>query len=457
MRSCRQLDHVPRPRGGKRKARELPPPVGRGQHIIMPWETVQWSNIKRKIEADIKTPADMDNRIIQLHESSTIRCKDFLTTWETLSPAPVFYVDAGPTTSPEPMFAFLKMLILAGPKTFDGFRVPILCTGKTSNTILNRKQIATMFACAWFGLFNYDDYLSRGSITLEDLPEFSLLNIFVKCKTTALQCVIEYFEQVRCADKEWLTGRVAFHRSMLAVAPKWAVSEMPLTDVMIGEGNSVDNSPITTHVTFASEYIGGEPFINSPTPEEAVMLSRPETMIASLICTKLSPADSLTVIGAHKISLLGGYGSSLRWLGPNTENNKETIININSSTQTGNEQFTQRFDIDLNKAYCGFAALGAVTNVATGNWGHGLFGGNPEVKLIQQFLAASQCGRILVYYPHNHDFEVKLESFMTWILSQDMTVGDLYEAYKDLVGKAGTGPHARLSELHLFESIMEEY
>ncbi|KAL6344172.1 hypothetical protein AAG906_031886 [Vitis piasezkii] len=66
--------------------------------------------------------------------------------------------------------------------------------------------------------------------------------------------------------------------------------------------------------------------------------------------------------------------------------------------------------------------------VVTGNWGCGAFGGDPELKTIIQWLAASQALRPFISY---HTFGVEalktLDEVIQWILSHKWTVGDLWD------------------------------
>lgn len=65
--------------------------------------------------------------------------------------------------------------------------------------------------------------------------------------------------------------------------------------------------------------------------------------------------------------------------------------------------------------------------VATGNWGCGAFGGDPEVKVVIQWLAASQAQRpFILYYTFHLGVLQKLEVVVQWILSQGWTVGELW-------------------------------
>ncbi|CAH8382027.1 unnamed protein product [Eruca vesicaria subsp. sativa] len=65
--------------------------------------------------------------------------------------------------------------------------------------------------------------------------------------------------------------------------------------------------------------------------------------------------------------------------------------------------------------------------VATGNWGCGVFGGDPELKAMIQWLAASQAQRPFIsYYTFGAEALENLDQVTKWILSHDWTVGDLW-------------------------------
>ncbi|XP_020686347.2 poly(ADP-ribose) glycohydrolase 1 [Dendrobium catenatum] len=65
--------------------------------------------------------------------------------------------------------------------------------------------------------------------------------------------------------------------------------------------------------------------------------------------------------------------------------------------------------------------------IATGNWGCGAFGGDPEIKCVIQWLAASQALRPFMHYYTFGTTELqKLDEVSHWILSHGWTVGDLW-------------------------------
>ncbi|KAL9237551.1 hypothetical protein vseg_012085 [Gypsophila vaccaria] len=78
--------------------------------------------------------------------------------------------------------------------------------------------------------------------------------------------------------------------------------------------------------------------------------------------------------------------------------------------------------------------------IVTGNWGCGAFGGDPEVKAMIQWLAASQALRPFVSY---HTFELEklqnLDLVTQWILAHKWTVGDLWTMLVDYCSKRRKG------------------
>ncbi|XP_052208224.1 poly(ADP-ribose) glycohydrolase 1-like isoform X2 [Diospyros lotus] len=70
--------------------------------------------------------------------------------------------------------------------------------------------------------------------------------------------------------------------------------------------------------------------------------------------------------------------------------------------------------------------------IATGNWGCGAFGGDPELKATLQWLAASEALRPFIsYYTFGVEALQTLEQVTHWILSHEWTVGELWNMLVD--------------------------
>ena len=96
-------------------------------------------------------------------------------------------------------------------------------------------------------------------------------------------------------------------------------------------------------------------------------------------------------------------------------------------------------DRELLKAYSGFTiaapgpseptdADGLLPAVATGNWGCGAFGGDPELKAVLQLLASSAAGRGVKYFAvGNAELCEGLATLCGALSATDMVPVELYE------------------------------
>ena len=98
-------------------------------------------------------------------------------------------------------------------------------------------------------------------------------------------------------------------------------------------------------------------------------------------------------------------------------------------------QFNQKDIIrDIHKAYVGFNLINLYGNniektIATGNWGCGAFGGNHELKFIQQWIAASFAGvKRLDYYTFSHNKMQNAITFYESVKNKYQKADNLYRA-----------------------------
>ena len=68
--------------------------------------------------------------------------------------------------------------------------------------------------------------------------------------------------------------------------------------------------------------------------------------------------------------------------------------------------------------------------VATGNWGCGAFKGSPDLKFLIQLMAASECGRNLVYYTfQNKKLKRELQEMYEFLNDKNLTVGKIFRLF----------------------------
>lgn len=451
------------------------------QQILLPHLRADWRELLPKISEPIKSLVDLDVRICAIYKnkmrSRTIA--DLFTSyysddqWDPV--ALKFRISQKEFI--ESIIPTMQQLVLALPKLFKGKILPVLAG--SGNIVLSRAQIAAILSACFLGLFGFK-YVSAGKIKAADLQDFSFCNIFIHKNLFALQCLMEYFATI--ARRIAKSGQNALESEIIIIYRKsaedcadidWKTSDMPLGEIALGNaadggiGRVDDCTATSLHVNFANACCCGSMFAETMTYEEILFLSRPEAFVAALICTKMDAGEAIAIFGATKYSSIGGFGLNVRFGGSYLieqklcSNGREsaesmikhTIVCIDPSTNSSpKSQFITDFMRDLAKAYIGFSIVSPEHLIATGNWSQTGYNCNMQLRILQQWLAASQHGKFLIYYAIIPDFESELLAFVDWCIGQDLTVGALfckYWAVMDALMKSKTS----LSGINIFEEI----
>ncbi|XP_073225078.1 poly(ADP-ribose) glycohydrolase 1-like isoform X4 [Cicer arietinum] len=265
----------------------------------------------------------------------------------------------------------------------------------------------------------------------------------------------------------------------------WSTSVIPLCRFEVqSSGRIEDHSSEAVEVDFANEYLGGGALRRGCVQEEIRFMINPELISGMLFLPSMADNEAIDIVGVERFSSYKGYASSFRFSGDYVDEKdldalgrrKTRIVAIDALCGPGMRQYREKYLLrEINKAFCGFlhqspcqqyqkilhenfdAASATSTSmdtseasnsyeeirnsqndydmmeknndigVATGNWGCGAFGGDPEVKTIIQWLAASQAQRpFIAYYTFGLDALQNLDKVVCWILLQRWTVGDLW-------------------------------
>ena len=439
--------------------------------IILPWETRNWAKTKEIFLDPITSVVDMDSRISTLNRG-------------LLKPRTIsdlfnkYFTDdeyAKDRISQEHfidnILPMMQSLILGGRKLFRDTKLTPLISNKSRNITLTRKQVATLLSCAWFGLFSYKYVIGRD---IDDFPEMTFINMFIEHNMFALQCFLTYFNKIYSyignKTPSFNSGIIILSRNCANSFPQWETIDSPITEIMIGEGN-VDDSPAKLQVGYCEDYIGGELFKDPLNQGDLTLLIRTESLVSLLFCERMSPNESVNVIGCEKFINYNGYGSGIRFISKfiddvkygKSKNNElmaqHSIIFMDASPKTSTtDQMITEFDRDLNKAYCGFSSLkfSRLENVSSGNWSYRFRGCNMQVKFIQQVLATSYSDKCLVYHPNSNDFEEEVIPFIDWIMDNELTVADLYVSYLSAIKNCYSEKGNR-NNIDIFARIMDEY
>jgi len=317
---------------------------------------------------------------------------------------------------------------------------------------LVRSLLSHMFLCT------FDDFPphSKGEMPMRNFTELLAVKhpAYEKSELAKLRMMIHYFE--RTCDGIHGNLRIT-RRGMAHPDDAWMASERPLLPMevvprMVGFEDPLHGQKCL-HADFANMFLGGGVICGGNVQEEIRFSICPELMAAMLLCPVMLPHEAIQIIGAEQFSAYGGYGGRLEYAGsfedPSPREADGTVLNGIAAIDAldgRHGSFDLRFQLrienmlrEMNKAAAGFqlpagdaATAAAFPCVATGNWGCGVFGGFVELKALLQWLAASEKGIALRYFPFDEDFGPRLEQSTKELVDRKVTVGQLWRALAGL-------------------------
>ncbi|KAL4561255.1 hypothetical protein LXL04_033419 [Taraxacum kok-saghyz] len=355
----------------------------------------------------------------------------------------------------------------AGLKT--GLR--LLKSQETGIVLLSQELIGALLACSFFCLF------PNGSRGANHLPVINFDRLFAtlyddndnKKQENKIKCIIHYFKRISSSTP---AGNVSFERKVLANAenlddipyPKaesWSKSKVSLCPFEVCSSGLIENnSKEALEVDFANKYLGGGALTRGCVQEEIRFMISPELIAGMFFLPRMAENEAIEVVGAERFSKYRGYASSFCFYGDFMDEKdidimgrrKTRIIAIDALVNPGERQYKRGFLLrEINKAFCGFSdpsisqayeilfkdghfseseslSFEDEIGIVTGNWGCGSFGGDPELKSILQWLAASQALRpFMVYYTSKMKALQTLE-VTEWIMEQKWNVKDVWNA-----------------------------
>lgn len=282
---------------------------------------------------------------------------------------------------------------------------------------------------------------------LQELNDFSVLYSKpgearnVTRKLHKLRCIFTYFEAV-LSEKQKFEGNVIFERLSLqghGNEDTWTKCGEELTKAQIITQGGIENAKDALQVIFSDKELGDQVLQLSATQQQITNMLHPELMLSLLFCEELKEDETVRVSGAGRYSNYKGYDKSFEFVGPYAEENNTTerqhvIMDAEkyNSMQAQSQFETKCLLRELNKAYSGFAESDQKGRaVATGRWGCGIFKGNPQLKFIIQWLAASRAHRDILFY--NFDNDGKFIDEETQKIFEIYAVKDVGDLFEDLI------------------------
>ena len=308
------------------------------------------------------------------------------------------------------IFGNIRNLVLDSEKILKD-EIKILSTKTTDKIILNRKQVALIFILGFFDIFNLDMKLMQVDF------RYSFYDILKSNRGSDLSKARSFLNYLIVIGR-WLEENnflleenVTFIRENKEFDINNFDSNQKLCDIKVVEEGSLFDSEAKFYVDFANQYIGGGVLSGGCVQEEILFTVKPEAVVSIFLMRKMDDNDAIRIDNIIQYSNYSGYGRTFKFEDDATKDitkiKKYNIIAIDAvCTYSSGGVDKESVERDLIKAYVGFNLINfddekvitMTKTIATGNWGCGAFGGDFELKFLQQWIAASYAGVKKLYY-----------------------------------------------------------
>ncbi|KFM75872.1 Poly(ADP-ribose) glycohydrolase, partial [Stegodyphus mimosarum] len=327
--------------------------------------------------------------------------------------------------------------------------VPLLKKDKDHSITISQKQIGCLLLNAFFCTFPSRTLPGKrkkgrwdGEYTTYPDINFNSLYYGTKDKISPknaekLKCLINYFQRITTKES---CGTVTFHRQCLQDLSKWEESAHRVRTAVIKSNGLIETDGYgMLQVDFADQFVGGLVLGIGCVQEEIRFVICPELIVSRLFVECLGLNEVLIVTGVEQYNKYSGYNLSFKWEGNFDDQTPRDAWGRRCTQLVAMDAYRFRNPADqckemyitreLNKAFCGFYDNALPENlpaVATGNWGCGVFHGNPSLKFFIQLMAASQAGRSMLYFTFgNENLKKELQNIYCFV--KDLSVGDLWK------------------------------
>jgi poly(ADP-ribose) glycohydrolase len=236
-----------------------------------------------------------------------------------------------------------------------------------------------------------------------------------------LRCFLAYFDRIADAPPR---GTMEIER-IVGGAHDWLHDASALQPFEVHATGAIEDAAGCLQVDFANRFLGGGVLSGGCVQEEIRFALAPELLVAMIVSPVMEPSEAIVVRGTERFAATTGYGHTLRYAGAFIDPSTSDLVAIDALDyrRSGVVRGEAALRRELDKARAGFRHDARNQPVATGNWGCGVFLGDPVAKAIVQWLAASAEGRAVRYFTFGDDRLGDLGAFVT--AARGFTVGEL--------------------------------
>ena len=320
--------------------------------------------------------------------------------------------------------------------------LPLHAQGVAAKTSLARSAVAGWVAHMLLGT------LPQPGTGWNGLDFHRLLSSDQSQERAKLRCVLEYFDRIaeRAPKGRFEVERV---EAPAPTAMEWLGDASPLTPLTVDEAGTIEDAVGHRQADFANAYLGGGVLRGGCVQEEIRFAVAPEHLAAMIVSPKMLADEAIVMRGAERFAAVKGYAFELAYGGgfrDPTPRAADGTVDVEFAAIDAVDyrradparQFTEEAMLrELGKARAGWARDARMLPVATGNWGCGAFLGDPMLKAIVQWIAASAEGRAVRYFTFGDARVGALAGFAARARAQVKTAGALWGRLRAAAGAGG--------------------
>ena len=336
------------------------------------------------------------------------------------------------------IFPSLKTLLLEGEENKYNLIKILHSNEKNSKNTFTRKQVAYIFALGFLNISTPIDNKILNSFDFESILKSGKSSTLFQFGRCFLNYLINIGDLIKEKNNKILSEKISYIRD--CIEDKKLINEIfPLCELQIMEGSMYDTTA-SYIVDFANKYIGGGTLHGGCVQEEILFAIQPELCCSLAFMEVMSDNDAIRIDNTILYCKHKGYGGSFSFDGNNFEDEKEKrhrILVMDANVGSFSQFNIDNILRDIHKAYVCFNLINLDDNengkfnknIATGNWGCGVFGGDHELKFIQQWIAASFANvEKLEYYTFNCKEMAEISKKFLKLRKEYKTANNLYRA-----------------------------
>ena len=356
---------------------------------------------------------------------------------EALSEILAAHKDAREFFAPHGPYKGIVELAYRLPKLVQ--HLPLLEARVDASVVLTQLQCASLLA---------NGFLCQFPLPKGRYGGMNFDQCFEKRNVEKLRCLLHYFRRVH--ERNFTeNGLIRIHRRYLRSMPVWENSQVPLFDkssILATAAGTIEDASTEEyiHADFANKIPGGGVIGHGLVQEEIRFLICPELIVSRLLCEELSDQEVLILEGVERFSNYSGYGyGSFCWTGDHIDvspfqGSMRCTKIVAFDAMAYKKHFTHvqfqsaAYTRELNKAYCAFfreTDSPEDVGICTGNWGAGVFLGDPYLKYLVQVMAAAMAGHRSLLYNTWGDAQLaqELNKLKSMLEPIGFTIGELIQ------------------------------